>query len=124
MTIDLNTAIAGITGIVTGLGGIYTGFKHLKASSNRKKEAYKESILCQASQDMEKIRLGLEEKIKIIEIELENQKQNVSKDFEHFKDTHNAEVKVLGEKIESLRQDLSQQHQALVNLLTKLIDSR
>jgi hypothetical protein len=37
---------------------------------------------------------------------------------------YNAEIKVLGEKIENLRIDLQAQHANLVGLLTRLVDAR
>ena len=59
-----------------------------------------------------------------LKLELDTQKENVSRDLGHLREVYNAEIKVLGEKIENLRQDISQQHQALVGLLTKLVDSK
>jgi tRNA G10 N-methylase Trm11 len=109
---------------VTALGGIYTTVKHLSHKSKEKKQKYREEILERAKEEAQKIEKSLENKIKNIEIELAAQKLSVSKDLSNFKEMHNAEVKVLGEKIESLRQDLMQQHQALVGLLTKLVNSR
>lgn len=120
--IDIGMALEGAGGAVTAVGGVYAFIRHISHKRKRAEEKYKEDILDQARSEMKKIEESLEIKIKILEIELESQKLNVSKDFSHFKETHNAEVRVLGEKIENLRQDISQQHQALVGLLTKLVN--
>ena len=124
MNIDQNTASAAIGGIVTALGALYGATRHAIARSRRKKEEYRQGILKEANDSMTKIKAELEEKIKSVESEIQAQKLNVSIEFSHFKETHNAEIKVLGEKIESLRQDLHDQHQALVSLLTKLVESK
>ena len=124
MNIDLPTALEGAAGAVTALGGAYTTVRHLLNRSKIKKQEHRQDILKEAKEEADKIKISLETKIKALEVEFQTQKQNVSKDLAHFKETHGAEVKALGEKIESLRQDLSQQHQALIGLLTKLVDTK
>lgn len=122
--IDPNTALEFATGTITGTIAIVTAIKKLLGRHRKHKEEYRQSILKQAKEEVEKFKTELEEKIKKLENEFELQKASVSKDFDHFRETHNAEIKILGEKIENLRQDISQQHQALVGLLTRLVDSR
>ena len=72
--------------------------------------------------EMAKIEEELSEKIKKLDIELRNQKDNIARDLSHLKEIYGAEIKTLASKIEDLREDLSQQHQSLVALLTKLVD--
>lgn len=122
MTIDLALACEGLGGAVTAVGGLYAFGKRLIANSKRKKEEHKQAILEQAKEEAQKIVNSLEDKVKKLEVEFRAQEMSISKDLSHFKETYNNELKVLGEKIESLRQDISQQHQALVGLLTKLVD--
>ena len=124
MTIDIITACEGLAGAITAIGGIYSGTRHILASSRRKKEEYRQSILNQASQEMAKIKSELEEKIKDLEVELAVQKENLSRDIGHMREIYNAEIKVLADKIDSLRTDLQDQHSTMVNLLTKLVNSK
>lgn len=122
MNFDINT-LAGISAAaVTAIGGIYTSIHHIRGRIKKKNNLYRQGILDQAKFEVTKMERYLEEKIRVLEIELEDQRLSLSKDLSHFKETHNSEVKALGEKIENLREDLSQQHQALVGLLTKLVD--
>ncbi len=122
--IDPNTALEFATGAITGTIAAVTAFKKLLGRHRRHKEEYRQSILAQAKEEAEKFKTALENKIQKLETEFELQKTSISKDLDHFRQTHNAEIKVLGEKIEALRNDISLQHQALVGLLTKLVDSR
>lgn len=122
MSMDLNTIIGISAGAVTTLGAIYTFYRHIRNGIQVKKEQERRDILKIAKDEMEKIESELLEKIKKLEIELEAQKLNVSRDLEHLREIYNAEIRALGEKIEDLRKDLSDQHSAMVNLLTKLVN--
>lgn len=116
--------LEGAAGAVTAFGGLYAGARHLIVGHKRKKEEYRQSILNKANEEMAKIKTELEEKIKGLENELANQKENIYKDLGHLKEIYNAEIRTLGDKIDSLRSDLQDQHQSMVALLTKLVDSR
>ena len=118
---------AAIEAIGTALAAIYPifiGFRHFLGSFRKKREAHRDSILKQAGDEMNRIKEDLEGKIQVLRDELDTQKDKVSTELSHMKEIYGAEIKALGEKIENLRQDISQQHQSLVNLLTKLVDSR
>lgn len=121
MNIDLPTALETAAGAITAFGGLYTGYRHIRYSLQAKKDKERQAILDQANEEMKKIREELEEKIDKLELELENQKISINQDLSHFREIHSSEVKNLGEKIENLRYDLTQQHQALLELLTKLV---
>jgi len=124
MNIDMNTAVEGLAGAVTAIGGIYTAGKHFITRAKKKKERYRQEILDQASSELARVEAALSEKIKLLEIQLAVQKDNVSRDLGHLKEVYNAEIKVLADKIDDLRKDLSDQHQSMVALLTKLVDNR
>jgi len=124
MQIDLNVSLEVAAGVVTAIGTIYPVFQHLRSKKLKNKENYRKEILDQAKIEMTKIEKSLDDKIKNLEIEFQAQKLNVFKDFTYFKETHNSEMKALGEKIENLRTDLNTQHSNLVALLTKLVNNR
>jgi hypothetical protein len=121
MTIDVYTACEAIGGAATAIGGVYTACHKLMARSKKKKEAYRQALLKEAKEEAEKIKDDLESKINRLKVDFETQKSNISKDLEFFKQTHNSQINVLGEKIETLRSDLASQHSALLTLLTKLV---
>ena len=124
MQIDISTAFEGLGGAVTAIGGIYAALRHLKYSSQNKKNNYRNQILEEGKAEIDKVKEQLEERIRLLEVELKNQKESVSKDFSHLKEVYNQEIRVLGEKIESLRTDLAAQHSNMVALLTKLVDNK
>lgn len=113
-----------VAGAVTAVGGVIHVVQRIFANLKTKKEEYKRSILKQAKAEAEAVRIDLEAQIKALEKELENQKLNVSKDFSHLRETYNAEIKALGEKIANLHLDLTNQHQSLVVLLTQLVNRK
>ena len=121
MTITNDTIIAA-TGAIAALGTVWAIIQGISHGLKRKKEIYRQAIIDEAKAEMELVRLLLEEKIRKLEVELETQKEAVRKDLSHMSALYDAETKVLGEKIEALRQDLLQQHQSLVGLLTKLVN--
>jgi uncharacterized protein Veg len=122
MVIDIVTASEVLGGLVTAVGGIYTGFKRLTANSKRKKEEYRKSILKEATEGVELVKMALESKIDKIESDLQAQKDSVAKDLGFLKETYSSEISNLGNKIEDLREQLNSQHSQLIQLLTKLVD--
>lgn len=124
MTIDVTTALEAAGAAVTAIGGVYGLIRHVVASSRRKKEEYRDSILKRAKEEMSRIEAELEEKIKDLKAELEAQKESVSKDLSHLKEIYNAEIKTLGEKIDELRSSLQEHQTSMVALLTKLVNSK
>lgn len=124
MVIDIVTASEVLGGGATALGALYTSFRHIRFSLQAKKDREKQAILSEAYKKMADVESDLNQKIKNLEIELEAQKINVHRDLDHMREIYNAEIKVLGEKIDSLRQDLQEQHASMINLLTKLVNSK
>lgn len=124
MIVDFGTAAEGIGGAVTAVAGLYGAIKHLAGRYKRTKEKYREGILKEAKEGAERIREELEAKITKVESELRSQQEMLAVDLSHTKDIYNSEIKILGQRIQELRQDISAQHANLVALLTKLVDSR
>jgi len=101
---------------------VFIGIRHFLGSFRKKREAHREAILKQARDEMGKIKRDLEDKIQVLRDDLDTQKDKVSTELSHMKEIYGAEIRVLGEKIENLREDIQVQHQSLVALLTKLVD--
>lgn len=124
MTIDIPTALEGLGGAVTAIGGVYAAVRHMKYSAQNKKDRYRQQILEEGKIEIDKVRDHLEERIGLLEVELKSQKESVSKDFSHLKEVYNQQISVLADKIESLRSDLSDHTKNMVALLTKLVDNK
>lgn len=121
MNLDPSTALASLAGTITACGSLYAGYRHLRYSIQDKKDRERQAILNKANEALAQVEAKLEKKISSLELEFETHKTNLSKDLDFMRSTYNAEIKVLGERIESLREDLVVQHSQLVNLLTKLV---
>lgn len=124
MNMDLPTTAGTAAGAMAVIGTIYRGWRHISFNIAQKKEKEHQKIISAAKEEMNRIKSELESKINKLEIDLETQKENISKDFMHMKETYNAELRVLSNKIDDLRQDLSDQHAQMVSLLTQLVNSR
>ena len=122
--VDPNIALEFAGSAITAFGGIWMGGKHLLKRSNEKREQYRQDILEKAKEEITRAKESLEVKINKLEEELKTQKDSVARDMSHMKDTYNTEIRVLGQRIEELRQDLSAQHSSLVALLTKLVNTK
>lgn len=120
---NLNVVFGVAAGAVSAFGGIWAAYRHVVTSNKKKRKAEKDAILEQARSEMAKIEATLNEKIEDLETELQNQKESLSKDLSHLKEVYNAEIRVLADKIDDLRKDLSEQHSSMVALLTKLINN-
>ena len=91
-------------------------------NSKRKKEDYRNSILKEAKQEVNKLEKELEEKIKKVNFEVQDLRDCISKDIINLKENHAVELKNLSEKIELLREELKSQSSGILILLTKLVD--
>jgi chromosome segregation ATPase len=122
MNIDILTVLEASGGIISGAGSLWVGWRHIRYSAQAKKDRERQDILDKANEELGRVKRELESKIGSLKQEFENHKSNLVKDLDFMRSTYNAEIKVLGEKIESLREDLGQQHSQMVALLTKLVN--
>jgi predicted RNase H-like nuclease (RuvC/YqgF family) len=122
--IDIVSAAEAIGGAATAIGSTWAAIKHIQYNKKFKKEKERQEILSKASEEMAKIEVKLNVRINQLEIELEAQKLSVSTEFVHVKDTYNSEIRVLGQRIQELRQDLADQHSSMIQLLTRLVGSK
>ena len=122
--LDVNIALEAGAGAITAIGGIYTFIRRWIHHSQEKRDKYRQDILHHARAEAEKVREELDEKIQKLEAEIEAQKQDIYKDIGYLKETHSAEIRNLTEKIDNLREDLKVQHVSILNLLTKLVDTK
>lgn len=116
--------LMGIGGGIVTLGTAFLTIKKVLASSKRDKELEKAEILREVKEMDSLLKSKLESRLEAIKAELKNLELNVNKDFSYIRESHEGEIKALGEKIENLRSDLSNQHGSLLALLTKLINNK
>jgi predicted nuclease with TOPRIM domain len=110
--------------IVIALGGIVsTIFTAQRIMKGLKEERDKENekILDRALSELEKEKTLLEIKIQACENENERLKEMMEKEIEFVRSTYNTEIKNLGEKIESLKEEVKSQNTQIIGLLSKLI---
>lgn len=117
-------AITSIGGTLTVFTGLIISWQKIARTSKRSKELQAAKILQEAKEADVLLKTQLEARIEKLESKVENLEENINKDMAHLKETYTAEIKVLGEKIEQLRDELRNQHSQMVTLLSKLIESK
>lgn len=110
--------------IIISLGSIASVFltaqkliRHLK--SEKEKEI--EQVLEKAMAELQKEKTLLEMKIQACFDENERLRESLEKEIEFTRSSYEMEVKNLGEKIESLKEEVRSQNTQILNLLAKLI---
>ena len=118
LTWEMIVAVAGGLGTI---GTAYLVIRNIIKAKATDKEAEKAAILQEAKEYTETIKKDLEIKIMSLKDDLVTMDESVQKDLAHLRETYNNEIRNLGQKIEELRKDLSNQHGQLVQLLTKMV---
>lgn len=95
-----------------------------KRDREKAREEHEAKILQAAKEEDAALKAKVDARIERLEDRLENLQHDMEKDISHLKETYSAEIKVLGEKIEALRDELRNQHSQMVTLLSKLIESK
>lgn len=110
--------------MIIALGSIASVFltaqklvKHLK--SEKEKEI--EQVLDKAMAELQKEKTLLEMKIQACFDENERLKESLEKEIEFTRTSYEIEIKNLGDKIESLKEEVRSQNTQILNLLSKLI---
>lgn len=120
-TIDLTT-IGSIAAAFTAIGGAWLTLRRINRYSDKQKKDQRESVLKEAKEYDLQLRMKIDNKIHDLEIQLEVMRETHEKDLTHLRETYNGEIKFLGQKIESLREEVRLQHTQLVQLLSKMIE--
>lgn len=114
----------GALGIAMGVATLVVTLQKVFKNFRKERDEYAAKILQTAKEEDSLLKAKLEARIEKIDLSLKNLEFNVNKDITHLKETYSAEIKVLGEKIETLRDELRNQHSQMVTLLSKLIDTK
>lgn len=111
-----------IAGAIVTFGGAFHTIQKVRKSIREEKDAEMSKILREAKEEMALVRAELESKINETKIQLKNLEFNIGKDIDHIKEAHAQEIRILSDKIQSLRDELREQHVGILQLLNKLID--
>jgi hypothetical protein len=120
MNLDL-TNLSLIATIIPGIGALYVMVRKVLSNIEKSRKRHAAAIIQVAKDNDIAIKLSLESRIHDLELKVQTVEENIEKDVAHLKETYNNEIKFLGQKIESLRQEVHDQHGQLVALLTKMI---
>jgi peptidoglycan hydrolase CwlO-like protein len=113
-----------LVGVLITLGTLVTIVQKILKNLKKAKAERDAQILQAAKEEAAAMKMQLESKIEKLDQKLKNVESSVRQDIGHLRDLHENEIKALGEKIESLRDELKTQHVQLMNILAKLIDDR
>ncbi len=122
-TLDYQSIMT-LAGSIITVGTAISIIQKVVKNWNKSREEHVAQILQAAKEEVSHAKVKLEARIKDVEADLETLKVSMSKDLDHVKETHNAELKNLGEKIEEVRSELRFQHTQILQLLTKMVDDR
>jgi F0F1-type ATP synthase membrane subunit b/b' len=118
------TTLIPVLGALATLGGLIATGQRIVRNARKEREHQFQNYLKSAKEEDAVLEAKFEAKISKVEWELENLKQITNNEFEHVRETYNSEIKNLGEKIESLRDQLNTQHSQLIEFLSRLIDKK
>lgn len=114
----------GALGISMGVATLIVTLQKVFKNFRKEREERAAQIMQMAKEEDHILRVRMEARIAEIDTKVKTLEISVNKDITHLKETYSAEIKVLGEKIETLRDELRNQHSQMVTLLSKLIDSK
>lgn len=107
------TTLTVALGCVLLICSIIATWQKIVKNTKRDRALHEAKMLQSSKEEARKIKLELEARLDKMDLQIS-----------HLKETYAAEVKVLGEKIDSLRSELHGQHSQMITLLSKLIDSK
>lgn len=113
-------AAGAVVALATGLSVFFKLKSNLdKIVDDRVRQALSEML---DGKDKTEISLGfkIEQTIK----EISNLEKKIDKDILNVKEIYNSEIRSLGEKIESLRDQMQNQHKQMIELLSKMISDK
>lgn len=117
---ELNTMLP-TAGVLITLGSLYLTVRKIQKDGEKSKKEQAAEILQSAKEELALKEKDMNAKIEAAETRIDNLEKSVEKDLKHLKETYTGEIHNLASKIEDLRQQLTDQHASLLNLLTKLI---
>ena len=114
----------GALGIAMGGATLTVTLQKVFKNFRKEREEYSAKILQSAKEDDSRLRIRLEARLDKMETQIVTLETKINSDIDHLKEIYSAEIRVLGEKIETLRDELRNQHSQMVTLLSKLIDNK
>jgi hypothetical protein len=113
-----------ITAIITAICGAWLSIRRVAKDAEKQRKIHAAEILQDAKEADAVLKARFDNKFNELESEIKVVKEGVDKDISHLKETHNGEIRFLGQKIEELRSEVRNQHSQLVQLLSKMIDKK
>lgn len=113
--------------LVLGIGtiaGAYLTLAKIKAGFKKEIESEIEAAIENARSIAEADIREFNLKLEAVSRDIQSLEAKVDRDIEYVKTIYNNEIKVLGDKIENLREEVKNQHAQLVGLLTKMITDK
>jgi hypothetical protein len=116
------SSLVHVAATTTALGTAWLTIRRIAKDAKKERKEIAAEILQSAKEFDQALKIKLESKIHNLDVKVDTLKDNIDKDIAHVRETYNSEIKFLGQKIESLREEVRGQHTQLVQLLTKMIE--
>jgi Na+-translocating ferredoxin:NAD+ oxidoreductase RnfG subunit len=123
MIADMQTLLP-VAGSITVVGTAWLTVRKIAKDAAKSKKELIAEILHAAKEEDALQKAKMESKMEALTVKLASLELSVNKDVGHLKETYSNEIKNLGEKIESLREELRSRFDGTVALLTKLIEKK
>lgn len=107
--------------IIIAVSSLILTWQKIAKNAKKTREEETAKILQKAKEEDNLLKAKMEAKIEGLSKEVKNLELSVQKDISHLKESYSADLKNLGEKIETLRYELNQRHSDLIELLTKIV---
>lgn len=121
--INMSTLLS-VAAMITAFGTAWLTIRKIAKDMEKQKKVQAAAILQSAKEADAALVLKLETRIHDLETNVRVMKDTHNADIEHLKETYSSEFKNLGTKIEELRDELRQQSQNILGLLSKMIDRK
>jgi hypothetical protein len=119
---DIYSSILPAAGAVSIVSGAWYSVLKILRELRKTKKAEADRIIEECKELDLIAKNKLEAKINLLEAQLHNIEINVAKDLSNLKESHAVALSNLSEKIESIRDQLNEQHSQLLSFLTRLLD--
>lgn len=117
--LNMNAVLA-FCGAVGVVGGAVLTVQKIINNIRRARKQRDLEVLQKAKESIVSVKSEIQSEVD----DLKNELKLAEQEMGHLKETYNNEIKNLGTKIEELREQLRTEHGQLVQLLTKMVDSR
>lgn len=124
MDIAIVPAILTVSGAISLVGGAIVTVQKIIARNEAAKKQAEAKLLHEAKEAVNSVRRDMEGELKLVRQELDNLENSMNKDLGYMKEAYEGDMRALGDKIETLRDDVRNHHSQIITFLTEMLKKR